>query len=55
MTDRDAELDAIVSMLEDAGLVEPHVKEDGKDALRLTEKGAQVGRAMAMAGEDCGH
>lgn len=46
------ELDAIVTMLEDAGLVEQDVNEDGKPAMRLTSKGAQLGRAMAMAGED---
>ena len=52
MPDRDAELDKIVAMLSEAGLIEGDVNEDGKDALRLTPKGAQLGRAMGMAGED---
>ena len=52
MSDDDAEMDAIVAMLEDADLVKQYVNEDDKLALRLTKKGAQVGRAMAMAGDD---
>ena len=52
MTDPDAELDAIVAMLSEAGLVEQYTNEDGKPALRLTPKGAQLGRAMAVAGDD---
>lgn len=51
MTDHAAEMDAIVAMLEDAGLIEHHT-DDGKPALRLTERGAQVGRAVAMTGDD---
>ena len=39
-------------MLSDAGLVEQYTNEDSKEALRLTPKGAQLGRAMAMSGED---
>jgi hypothetical protein len=31
---------------------EHHVDDDGKPAIRLTERGAQVGRALAMPGED---
>ena len=52
MTDHDAELIAIVAMLSEAGLVEQYTNEDGKEALRLTPKGAQLGRAMAIGGED---
>ena len=52
MIDHDAEMDAIVAMLEDAGLIESHTNEDGKAALRLTPRGAQIGGAMAMVGED---
>jgi len=52
MTDQDAELDAIVAMLEEAALVEQYTNEDGKEALRLTPKGAQLGRAMAIGDED---
>jgi len=48
MTDHDADLDAIVAMLSDAGLVEEYVNEDGQAALRLTPKGAQLGRAMVL-------
>ena len=52
MSDHDADLDAIVAMLADAGLVEAYVDESGQPALRLTERGAQMGRALAMSGED---
>ena len=48
----DAEYDAIVEMLSDAGLIESYVTEDGADALRLTERGEQVGRALAIAGDN---
>ena len=47
MTDEqtpDTELDAIVSQLEAARLVEQCVNEDGKAAMRLTEQGVRVGR-----------
>ena len=47
----DAEMDALVTMLEEAGLAERHTDEDGRPALRLTDRGAQVGRALAMGGE----
>jgi hypothetical protein len=50
--DPDAELDRIVAMISEAGLIEAYVNEDGRPALRLTEKGAQMGRALAMAGDD---
>ena len=33
-------------------MFEQYVNEDGKDALRLTERGRQVGHAVAMAGDD---
>ena len=52
MSDHGADLDAIVAMLSDAGLVEAYVDEGGQPALRLTERGAQMGRALAMSGED---
>jgi len=52
MTDHDAEMDAIREQLEKAGLVETYVDEDGQDAMRLTPKGAQMGRALAMAGDE---
>jgi hypothetical protein len=49
MSDHDAELDAIVAMMEEADLSEQHVNEP---ALHLTEKDAQLGRALARAGVD---
>ena len=52
--EHDADLDEIVTMLEGASLIESYVDEDGRDALRLTPKGAQLGRAMAMAGDEAG-
>ena len=44
MTDHDAEMDAIVAMLTDAGMVEEYVDEDGKPAMRLTPDGERVAR-----------
>ena len=38
MADHDAELDAIVAMLSEAGMVEAFTDEDGKPALRLTPR-----------------
>ena len=49
--DHEAELDAIVAMLESAGLLIQAVDE-GKPALQLTPKGAQVARQMAMSCEE---
>ena len=49
--DHDAELDEIVAMLESAGLL-IETTEDGKPALQLTPKGAQVARQMAMSSEE---
>ena len=44
-----AEMDAIVAMLQDAGLVEVYVEDDGHEAYRLTEDGV-LGREHARAG-----
>jgi len=52
MTDREAEYQQLVTMLEEAGLAEAFVNDDGKDAIRLTERGTQLGHAMAMAGDE---
>ena len=55
MTDeptRDDDYERIVAMLEEAGLAEAYIDEDGKEAIRLTERGTQLGRAMAMAGDE---
>jgi hypothetical protein len=49
--DHDAELDAIVAMLESAGLLTQTIDE-GQPALQLTPKGAQVATQMAMGHED---
>ncbi len=46
------DLQATADMLSEAGLVEEYVNQDGKPALRLSPKGAQLGRALAMAGDD---
>jgi len=48
----DDEFETIVAMLTEAGLVESYVADDGAEALRLTQRGDQVGRALAMAGDD---
>jgi hypothetical protein len=42
----------VVAMLQDASLIEQYVNQDGKPSMRLTPKGAQVGRALAMTGDD---
>ncbi len=52
MTDHEPDLQATIDMLVEAGMVEEYTNEDGKPALRLTPKGAQMGRALAMAGDD---
>jgi len=49
--DHEAELDALVAMLEAAGLLRQTIDE-GKAALQLTPKGAQVARQIAMGSED---
>jgi hypothetical protein len=51
MADHDAEMDALLDMLEAAGLAERYVTEDGAQAMRLTPKGAQVARQMSMSTE----
>lgn len=52
MTDRDAELDAIIDQVEAAGLVEVYTDDDGRQAMRLTPNGERVARQLAMLGED---
>jgi len=39
-------------LTEQAGLVEAYTNADGKEAYRLTPKGAQLGRSMALAGDE---
>jgi DNA-binding MarR family transcriptional regulator len=50
--DRDDQFDAMVEMLEQAGLVETYVDSDGRGAMRLTAEGERVARQMAMSSED---
>jgi DNA-binding MarR family transcriptional regulator len=50
MTDHDVEVDRLVEMLSDAGLLEAYVNEEGKDALRLTERGRELRTALTMDG-----
>jgi hypothetical protein len=52
VTDHDAEMDALIDMLEAAGLAERYVTEDGAQAMRLTERGAQVARSLPMTGDE---
>ena len=51
MTDHDAEMDAILELLQGAGLVEVYVNADGKQAMRLTDDGGRVARQMVMSEE----
>ncbi len=42
-------MDASLSLLEGAGLVEQHNNDEGKEAMSLTPDGARVARQMAMS------
>jgi hypothetical protein len=48
LPEHDAELDAIVDMLEAAGLAERYVTEEGSQAMRLWPKGTHVAGSLAM-------
>ena len=52
LPDDEAEVDEIVGELERAGLVEVYDRPGGKVGYRLTHRGEQVRRALAMAGDD---
>ncbi len=52
--DHDAELDAILTVLSKAGMVEEYVNEDGKPAMRLTPEGERVARQMSMSDDPDG-
>lgn len=52
MTDHDPEMDTIRDQLEEAGLIEVHTDEQGREAYRLTADGERVARQLAMLGED---
>ena len=54
MADHDAEMDAIVTMLSKADMVEEYVNEDGKRAMRLTADGERVARQMALSDDPDG-
>ena len=51
MPDHDADLDGIVAMLSEAGLVE-QVIDEGQPSIRLTAAGKQVAQQMALSSED---
>ena len=46
------ELDAMLEVPEQAGLVETYVNGGGKDAMRWTADGERVARQMAMSSDD---
>ena len=48
----DAYLDAMLELLDGAGLVEQYVNEDGKEAMRLTAEGEKVARQIPFSSED---
>lgn len=47
-----AERAHLVAMLQDAGLVEVLVDDDGHEAYRLTDDGARIGHMLAMGDVD---
>ena len=47
----DTELDALLALLERAGLVEQFTDDQGRVSMRLTSKGAQVARQIALSGD----
>lgn len=49
MTDHGAEMDAILKLLECAGLVEVYANADGTQVMRSTDDGERVARQMAMS------
>jgi hypothetical protein len=46
------ELSALIAELERVGLVEPHRRDDGRIAYRLTQEGSRLGRMLHTAGAD---
>lgn len=44
----EAELDAMLEVLEQASLVEPYVNDEGTEAMQLTADGEHAARQMAM-------
>ena len=51
-TDHDAELDAILEGAQKARIVEVYTDDEGQQVMRLTPKGEQVARQLAMTDED---
>ena len=51
MIEHDAEMDAILELLEGAGLVEAYIKADREQAMRLTDDGERLAGQMAMSGD----
>lgn len=49
--ERDPDLDALAAQLTEAGLLEAYVRDDGKHALRLTEAGAGLAKALEARGD----
>lgn len=49
--ERDPDLDALAEQLTEAGLLEAYVRDDGKHALRLTEAGAGLAKALEARGD----
>ena len=49
--DREAQYDALVAELTQAGLVEEYTTEDGQPGVRLTPEGEKVARQLAMTDE----
>jgi DNA-binding PadR family transcriptional regulator len=48
-----AEVAALVGILEERGLVEVYVDEEGRETYRLTDEGVRLGNMLAMVdGED---
>jgi hypothetical protein len=52
MTDRAADLDALVQQLVTAGLIETFTDDDGDEAMRLTPDGEKVARQLALGADE---
>jgi hypothetical protein len=50
--DRDAEMDAIASQLEAVGIITIRTRPDGQVEYQLTQVGTQLGRRLAMTGDE---
>jgi hypothetical protein len=52
MTEHDAEMDALMQPLVEAGLLELFTDDDGDEATRLTPEGERVARQLAMGADE---